>query len=73
MGDSSNGFLVGKKLNCILKDEGTEIISRFRSLMIFKMDAPGGTRTLNLSVRSALLYPFELLGLKDDYSIIVGK
>ena len=25
-------------------------------------NAPGGTRTLNLSVRSALLYPIELLG-----------
>ena len=27
-----------------------------------KASAPGGTRTLNLSVRSALLYPIELPG-----------
>lgn len=32
--------------------------------------APGGTRTPNLGVRSALLCPFELLGLLLDYSTL---
>lgn len=35
--------------------------------------APGGNRTPNLSVRSALLCPFELLGHQRDYSIQTWK